>query len=58
MISHPTAVLPRYITEIPEPIKAKVVIVQAKDVQSTLKLFPTSARYFKIKIYFFARWYI
>ena len=47
MISHPTAVLPRYITEIPEPIKAKVVIVEAKDVQSTLKLFPTSARYLK-----------
>jgi len=44
MISHPIAVLPRYITEIPEPIEAKVVVVEAKDVQTTLKLFPTSAR--------------
>ena len=45
MISHPIAVLPRYIIEIPEPIQAKVVVVEAKDVQTTLKLFPTSARY-------------
>ena len=44
MISHPIAILPRYITEIPEPIEAKVVVVEAKDVQTTLKLFPTSAR--------------
>jgi len=47
MISHPIAVLPRYITEIPEPIEAKVVVVEAKDVQTTLKLFPTSARYWR-----------
>jgi len=44
MISHPIAILPRYITEIPEPIEAKVVVVEAKYVQTTLKLFPTSAR--------------
>ena len=43
MISHPTAVLPRVITEWPEPRKAKIIRVPAREVQTTLAQFPSKA---------------
>ena len=43
MISHPTAVLPRVITEWPEPRKAKIIRVPAREVQTTLAKFPSKA---------------